>query len=394
LSPSTPPAGDRTGLTARGVAVALGSVLFTVAGALVGIVELYALAAAGAALVLAGTAWVALRTCSLDVRRELHPPRLEAGRTLRVELVVANRQRRRSPAVTLRDGLDDGRLCAVLAVAPLDPGRSERGGYPTVATTRGRLEVGPLVVELTDPFSLARRRRTAVGVSTVYVHPRVERLRALPPSAHEDRRAGAGALAPASAGDEFFALRPYRDGDDLRRVHWAATARSDDLIIRQDQSSYRSRLTVVVDLRASAWSAASEGLETALSAAASVAAAAQAEGLEVRLVTSTPVDTGWQPPERSELLLDTLAAATAHEGPGRPMTAAGGDGDSVVVIGSDLLDAAAVVGRRPAGSGPVTVVRVGGGRPAPGCVQLLAGRPIAPAWDATASRPGDLRPDA
>ena len=84
-----------------------------------------------------------------------------------------------------------------------------------------------------------------------------------------------GARAVVSdLGDEFLTLREYEVGDDLRRVHWRSTARTGELMIRQDEARWRSRAAVVLDVRPGAHDAAS--FEVAVEAAASVSRPARA----------------------------------------------------------------------------------------------------------------------
>ena len=40
----------------------------------------------------------------------------------------------------------------------------------------------------------------------------------------------------AGMGEDFFALIPYQEGDDLRRVHWPSSARSPHWMIRQNEA--------------------------------------------------------------------------------------------------------------------------------------------------------------
>src|SRR5438445_15971 len=49
---------------------------------------------------------------------------------------------------------------------------------------------------------------------------------------------------------EFYTMREYVTGDDLRRIHWPSVARSGQLMIRQDESTRRSSATVFMDNRA------------------------------------------------------------------------------------------------------------------------------------------------
>ena len=107
-------------------------------------------------------------------------------------------------------------------------------------------------VEVSDPFGLARHRRPARA------RARADRLP--PRRRHRARRRGGGdrdplgsAVPPPHAlgrqGDDFYALREYVVGDDLRRVHWPSTARHDELMVRQDEMPWQDRTTVVLDVR-------------------------------------------------------------------------------------------------------------------------------------------------
>ena len=42
-------------------------------------------------------------------------------------------------------------------------------------------------------------------------------------------------------------MREYRDGDDLRRIHWPATARTGDLMVRQEDRPAKRRAVVLLD---------------------------------------------------------------------------------------------------------------------------------------------------
>jgi uncharacterized protein (DUF58 family) len=114
-------------------------------------------------------------------------------------------------------------------------------------------------------------------------------------------------------GDEFYGLREYRPGDDLRRVHWTSTARMDQLMIRQPENLLQGRLTVAVDLRVPIHD--SSTLESALSAAASVVMAGIRNRIHVRLITTSGVDSGFGATAgHGAAILDILAEAQAQPG--------------------------------------------------------------------------------
>src|SRR5205085_267678 len=113
----------------------------------------------------------------------------------------------------------------------------------------------------------------------------------------------------------------YKQGDDLRRVHWPSVARTGRLMIRQEETPWRGRTTVVVDLRADVHDA--DSFEDVLSAAASVLLAGGAQNGLVRLVTTGPFDSGFGAGRVFlDHLLEILALAHPQEDLGKGAFAA------------------------------------------------------------------------
>jgi uncharacterized protein (DUF58 family) len=73
-------------------------------------------------------------------------------------------------------------------------------------------------------------------------------------------------------------------GDDLRRVHWRATARAGDLMIRHDEARWRSRAAVLFDVRPHVHDASS--FEVGVEATASVVARLVRLRRRVEVITS------------------------------------------------------------------------------------------------------------
>jgi uncharacterized protein (DUF58 family) len=279
-----------------------------VAGVLFGIEELFAVAVADVIILVSCVGWVRWRPWNLRSARQVTPSRVAAGDHARVELGIRNRAGRRSPVVTAQDPFDGGRHLATFSVAPLEPGETVRASYRVPTTERGVFDVGPLRLEISDPFGLVSATRRGAAPSTLTVHPRIVSLQAPRRTSGADQHPPDATSMISQHGSDFYAVREYRTGDDLRRVHWPSTARLDELMIRQEETPSQGRLTVAVDLRPATW--ADGGLETALSAAASVADAALADGLLVRLVTTagSNIRFGASGAQRA-IILDALADA-------------------------------------------------------------------------------------
>jgi uncharacterized protein (DUF58 family) len=279
-------------ITPRGWMVGGGAIVFALAGRLLGITELFALAAAALVLVGASLAYVRTTRFSLEAVRDVKPPRVHAGSSSRVELSVRNTSTRRSPVLSARDPFDRGRRWARFLLAPLAPGEVARAAYRLPTDARGVFDLGPLEVQLADPFGLTMTAFTAAPATKLTVYPRVDVVEALPLAQGNDPYAGADQASSLTwSGEDFYALREYQTGDDLRRVHWPSTAKRDDLMIRQDEMPWQGRATVVLDVRREVHTA--ESLEIAVSAAASILTACWRRNSLVRLLATDGFDSGF-----------------------------------------------------------------------------------------------------
>ncbi|MEF8780019.1 MAG: DUF58 domain-containing protein [Haloferacaceae archaeon] len=136
---------------------------------------------------------------------------------------------------------------------------------------RGERTVGPTELVATDVLGLVRRELVCDSVDTVLVYP--ERS----PIPRWFRR-GLYDLEEANRSrqrDEFDRLREYEEGDPLRDVHWPATARKDEPIVKEFVAEGQGRSVSV--------SVGGRGADRSAAAAASVALALLEDGVPVRL---------------------------------------------------------------------------------------------------------------
>ncbi len=105
-----------------------------------------------------------------------------------------------------------------------------------------------------DPFGLARVRTRLAEQTSFIVHPRMEPL-SLPRDQGERRSVATSALRQPTVaqGEEFFTLREYSEGDDLRKIHWSSTAKRGRYMIRQEETPWHTRATLLLDDRACAY---------------------------------------------------------------------------------------------------------------------------------------------
>ncbi len=299
MSPAAP--ADRrstTRVTARGVGLAVSGV--SIAGLGVGLAS-QALVYVGVTVtcvVAVSVLWMllAIHTFLLRfpyARREVAPRPLTVGKAGRVSVVISSGHARdprgglhpgRRLARSITDGLDIREQAAAeltgsagtkasVARAP----ESLTLSYALQPTRRGRWPLGPALVRSTDPFGLILADTSVGGDELVPVWPAIEDLGAAAGAlmGHADRVVlGARTPSPDDA-----SLRDYREGDDLRRVHWKSSARRGTMLVRSDERAGRRPATVVIELPRE-----DAALEWTISVAASIAASVLTVGHPVRLL--------------------------------------------------------------------------------------------------------------
>jgi uncharacterized protein (DUF58 family) len=118
-----------------------------------------------------------------------------------------------------------------LDLLPRVPGRLDIA-VPT--TRRGVVSFGRLQLATTFPFGLFRAWAWVHVPLELIVYPRARGTRPLPPSPGS----GAGSTQRSGAEeDEWFGLRPFREGDSPRQVAWKAYARGAPLMVREYAAS-------------------------------------------------------------------------------------------------------------------------------------------------------------
>jgi uncharacterized protein (DUF58 family) len=234
---------------------------------------------------------MSLVSLHVTVRRDATPRRAYAGEPATVTVSLTNRGRRRTPTLLVEDGMPDGLDVATRVVAPPLPARATaRLSYRVVPPRRGRYVLGPARVHAVEPFGLLERTWRAAGTDELLVRPRPEPLESMirPIRAGGDADVARGGATAAGAMD--LTVREYREGDDLRRVHWPSTARRGSLMVRRDERPEELRLAILLDTRRRAQSVGGASFEWAVVAAASVARRAADDGRVVSLLSDGVVD--------------------------------------------------------------------------------------------------------
>ncbi|CRK58773.1 FIG002343: hypothetical protein [Alloactinosynnema sp. L-07] len=324
-------------LTRRGWAVVVSAVVGYVVGEAAGYAWFRSLAGVAFAVVVVAIA-ATMRLPRVEVSRTVHPDRIERGRPALATLVVRNPTAGGQHGCAAGDRVGDTEHR--VHVRPLAPGAEAVYHYELPTHTRGLLQVGPLVLNRLDPFGLARSGVTTGGTTTLWVYPRRHAVRA--PVAGHPRHHHVGPITdpPLRGSADLRAVREYVVGDEVRYLHWKATARTGQLMIREYADPAQPRFTVVLDNRPTAMTPTmfEEAVEVAASLLVAAATAGQHCGLVTPSGTDTPVGGGMR---AAKLLLDELcqvgqdAAGDVGLVP-RPLAATRPGGSLVVITGTGV----------------------------------------------------------
>jgi uncharacterized protein (DUF58 family) len=318
----------------RGVAVFGAGLAMWVSARIVGSSGMEVVGIGLAALPFLAALYVRWGRTQIAVRRRLTDVRVPPGTRVSVELEVENRSSVASTFLLVEDRLPPtlGRP-ARLVVSGILPRSSQRVTYTVLPQTRGRYRLGPLSVDVSDPFALTRQRLEFDEREELLVTPEIEDLSGGSESATGLNFGASRARQLFRTGQEYYTMRGYQEGDDLRRIHWPSVARTGELMIRQDESSRRASGLVFVDTRAQALGQA-HGLafERGVSAGATLGVMLARRGFSLRLATAET------PPAAvtEDRFLDALAgishAQSRSIGPALANLRAGASADTSLVF--------------------------------------------------------------
>jgi uncharacterized protein (DUF58 family) len=200
-------------------------------------------------LVIIAVVIVNARRHDLSVHRSVSPERARGGQPVEVKLSFTNDGRGAAPLMLIDDRVPlelSGH--ARFALNGIEPGGTREATYEVRPPRRGRYHIGPLEIGFVDPFGLAQTSDEAAGSTSFLVHPRVEQL-ALPRDLGQRRSMSVSALRQLSGarGEDFYTMREYAEGDDLRKIHWPSTAKLNKPMIRQEETPWHTRATVLLD---------------------------------------------------------------------------------------------------------------------------------------------------
>ncbi|MCT2260329.1 DUF58 domain-containing protein [Brachybacterium muris] len=276
--------------TGRAIVVLVCAVALWILADLTRVMPARVLAAALLLTLAIGAASIALSLVGLGVRRQVVDDVVPAGSRSRIQVDLA-----------------PGALIGVMPLGravireDLPAALGGRGDLPLGArmphaltvSRRGTHLLGPLHIVVQDMFGMFHLRRTIEDGARIVGLPVAEEIGSAAARAtgiaHEQQQS---AVPAPGIGEIGPIARPYAAGDDIRRIHWRASARTGNLMTREDEPPAGRSALIVLDNRrhhspdpdAAPPDALVAAEDRLLDHAASVLASLRAHGWEVRVV--------------------------------------------------------------------------------------------------------------
>jgi uncharacterized protein (DUF58 family) len=218
--------------------------------------------------------------------RRLLPAELVAERSAQIALEIRNEQPRIPAfAIVVEDyvgrGAEEHVATGRAFALRIGPRGRETRSYAFAPSARGKLDFTGVRVATRFPFGLFSKAMWVDLAQAALVYPALDPVDARAGRAGEPRAAesasGSGGVSAESAG-----LRGYAPGDPYRRIHWRASLRRDQLLVRQPEQDRRHEVTVRLATRGVA---ADDAFEREVRRAASEVAGQLAAGQRVALRT-------------------------------------------------------------------------------------------------------------
>ncbi len=247
----------------------------------------------------------------LRCERQIIPSRVGPGQSARVMVRLQNVSRLATGLLLAEDTIPYS-----LGARPryvlngIERGGSREVSYQLRSDLRGKFNVGPLRVRIADVFGLVELTAMFATQNTLTVTPKVTPLPSVSTNGSWSSDGEGRTRMTAAAGDDDVIPRAYRDGDELRRVHWRSTARYGELMVRREEQRWQDRAVLILDSRRSAHagSGPSSSFEYAVAAAASIGVHLARSGLDGHLLTDAGPIAGAAMFE--DVLLDALSVVT------------------------------------------------------------------------------------
>ena len=184
-------------------------------------------------------------TGRVDVPREA----FYIGETVNIHYLVKNKSIFRIPYMELNSFITKrltGRE-SMVEVISLESKQEFSKNETIILRRRGYYELGDMVITVKDVFRFFSLKKTITSEAELIVYPKIIKLSTFEIMASQQ-------LGELRVFDPAFldknrisTLKPYQEGDSVKRVHWKMSAKQDNLIIKDYENRGDTYVTVFID---------------------------------------------------------------------------------------------------------------------------------------------------
>ena len=191
----------------------------------------------------------------LEIERRLSESRIMAGDTIEVEIIIKNTGSK-IELLEIVDNLPDyvtlmeGNNRALLS---LDEGEEQSFSYVLDCPLRGRYLLEAMDLNIMDSGRLHKVNAKMKDVSEFSVVATVEPMKGVKIAPRKTRNwVGMIKSRRVGIGTEFYGIRDYVSGDEMRKINWKASSRYDKLVTNEYEAECSGDITIILDARVEA----------------------------------------------------------------------------------------------------------------------------------------------
>jgi len=266
------------------------------------------LAAIGLVVLLLGVAWPRVIIFGLRASLDFSRERTSEGHSVEAVASVSNLWPLPVWGLVV-EGLSDCSPQTSVALPAVWPWSTATYTWPFQVCCRGVYPGQELKLATSFPFGLVTGRRRIQCPNPLLVAPQAFPVEMGVPTGADLPGDHNSRLRSSGGSGDLMGVRPYRKGDTLRRVHWAQTAKHQQLIVCEREAFVRPAVELVVDLspETHVGTAPNGSLEWCLRVAISICRSIVAKGGHVRCHLGDRVFKLGGRPNEWRLFLDGLA---------------------------------------------------------------------------------------
>ncbi len=175
------------------------------------------------------------------------------GEPVSLPVIVTNSSGFTRERIVIKENLPfaDSRISAS-AVPPFSPRETKIAMREAMAIRRGIFSLGAVRLCGGDPACIFKFTRKFFLPGEIVIFPETVELKSMPLGLrrHSEQSLTGRPAGTAGYGYEYFGIKEFRPGDDMRHIHWKASAKQGKMIVQEFEAQTSNQINIVLDTSA------------------------------------------------------------------------------------------------------------------------------------------------